>query len=569
MDTKTKIYLIIALVAVALIIVWLMRRNALKAEVEKLAEALNVRFNSIKTVPLAFKLNKAQAMAKRSKETSEQVKEYYERYELAQKRIDEIAELFESFDDAQSLKHHNEALALGKELTAKIDESEAEVKAIDAFLEQFSLKENQQREFSARLKEEYRQLKNWVNDNAPQFSIAYEGVCHRLEKCEELFSSSEEWMYANDYVHAQDDLGAIETSIKELKASLPLIPTYVKDIKGVLPVMLDELERQYALSRQRGIYTEHLKIDEALMEFKSRQNEKQKVLMDGEITGVGEELAALKTSASELLKCLEDENKAYLQLKDLSARFSEKLNELKRVTNYVSIAFAKEKERYSLGNLDEYLNVLDTNIKGYGADYLSLNDSCLSNDEPSSQLLTRFKDLNERLEADLEKIVDYKKKIDKNSSDEERAKNQLMKMQIVLNEVEVKVREYRLPAIASSYNEDLLKGREQIAQIKNLLKEIPLNIDLLNTTLEETISYIYTFYNNVNNVVGMAIMVEDAIVLGNKYRSTHIEVDRDLSKAEFSYLNGEYTKAFRIAISCMESLFPSKADEKLRGSSDV
>lgn len=569
MDTKIKIYLIIALVVLALIIIWIMRQNALKAEVEKLAEELNVRFNSIKTVPLAFKLNKAQAMAKRSKETSEQVKEYYERYELAQKRIDEISELFESFDDAQSLKHHNEALTLAKELTVKLDESEAEVKEINAFLEQFSLKENQQREFSARLKEEYRQLKNWVNENAPQFSIAYEGVCHRLEKCEELFSSSEEWMYANDYTHAQDDLTAIEENIKELKASLPLIPDYVKDIKGVLPVMLDELERQYALTRQRGIYTDHLNIDGDVKNLKTRLNDKQKVLMDGEIDGVGTELIAIKESTSALLSALETENNAFIELKELSGDLNKKLSELKQITNYVSVAFAKEKERYSLGNLDEYLNVLEANTRNYGADYLILNENYLSNSEPASQLFEKFKTLSEQLEVDLQKITDYKKQIDKNSSDEERAKNQLMKMQIVLNEVEVKVREYRLPAIASSYHDDLLKGREKIAQIKALLKEIPLNIDLLNTTLEETISYIYTFYNNVNNVVGMAIMVEDAIVLGNKYRSTHIEVDRDLSKAEFSYLNGEYTKAFRIAISCMESLFPSKADEKLRESSGV
>ena len=69
--------------------------------------------------------------------------------------------------------------------------------------------------------------------------------------------------------------------------------------------------------------------------------------------------------------------------------------------------------------------------------------------------------------------------------------------------------------------------------------------------------------NNVNNIVGMAIMVENAIVFGNKYRSTYPEVDRDLSNAEFSYINGEYTKALTMAISCMETLFPNTANEKI------
>ena len=61
----------------------------------------------------------------------------------------------------------------------------------------------------------------------------------------------------------------------------------------------------------------------------------------------------------------------------------------------------------------------------------------------------------------------------------------------------------------------------------------------------------------------MGIMVENAIVFGNKYRSTYTDIDRELSKAEFQYLNGEYTKALKTAISCMETLFPDNADEKI------
>ena len=85
----------------------------------------------------------------------------------------------------------------------------------------------------------------------------------------------------------------------------------------------------------------------------------------------------------------------------------------------------------------------------------------------------------------------------------------------------------------------------------------------MNKTLDEAIDYIYKLYNNVNNVVGMALMVENAIVFGNKYRSTYPEVDRELSRAEFAYLNGEYTQALTIAIACMENLFPHEADEKI------
>ena len=129
--------------------------------------------------------------------------------------------------------------------------------------------------------------------------------------------------------------------------------------------------------------------------------------------------------------------------------------------------------------------------------------------------------------------------------------------------MEVKIAQYRLPAISTSYQEDLKKGHEYVARIKALLEEIPLNIETLNTTLDEAIDFIYRLYNNVNNVVGMAVMVENAIVFGNKYRSTYPEVDRELSRAEFAYLNGEYTQALKIALSSMKSLFPNGVDDKI------
>ena len=88
-----------------------------------------------------------------------------------------------------------------------------------------------------------------------------------------------------------------------------------------------------------------------------------------------------------------------------------------------------------------------------------------------------------------------------------------------------------------------------------------IDITKLNSFLDEAIDFIYTFYNNVNNIVGMAIMVENAIVFGNKYRSTYPEIDTELSKAEFSYLNGEYTKALTIAITCMENIIPNIKDD--------
>ena len=163
----------------------------------------------------------------------------------------------------------------------------------------------------------------------------------------------------------------------------------------------------------------------------------------------------------------------------------------------------------------------------------------------------------------MKSLYSYKTVIDKSTDGENRARVQLTKLQLVVSEVETKLAEYALPSIDESYKKDLATARDYIARIRTALDQIPINIEELNALLDEAIDFIYKFYNNINNVVGMGIMVENAIVFGNRYRSTYPEIDRELSKAEFQYLNGEYTKALKTAITCMETLFPENADEKI------
>ena len=191
MDDKTMLMAIAALIIAALIIVYLLIRNVRNSNLKKDIAALNVRFNAIKSVPLAFKLNKAQAMARRNEETASAVAEYYSRYEEAEKHIDQIQELMNGVDDAVSSRKYKAAKSALKVIEENIADSEKEVNDIDVFLEQFSKKEEMQREYSAKLKEDYRETKLMVHENSGALSIAYQGIEKKMENIESLFSSSE------------------------------------------------------------------------------------------------------------------------------------------------------------------------------------------------------------------------------------------------------------------------------------------------------------------------------------------------------------------------------------------
>lgn len=560
---KTVSIAIAAGIVLLLIMLIVMIRKGHKKRLKKELDDLYVRFNDVKTVPIAFKLSKAQIMAKRNKDTSESVAEYYRRYEETEKHISELQEQLNDVEDSLNTTSYKEALQSLQAVAENMSDCEKEIKDIDVFLEAFSKKEDEQRDYSVKLKEKYRVVKSTIDKNSQLLSIAYEGFVNKLKECEELFSASEEAMMSSEYGLAQDDLEKIEKILEDIKTNANAVPTLVKDTKGVIPLMLDETKRELALTKQRGVYTDHLQIEERIEEIERSLSSDVKNIMEANTEGVKKNVAHAKDVINELNEILADENKAYRQAKETNDKAYEHLADMEKVENYVRVAYEKDSDRYGLSIVSDTLDQIKENIAVYRQQYTDISADLSAADRPSAALLESADDLYEHIENDKKALYAYKSIIDKSTDGEQRAISQLTKLQLVVCEVEAKLAEYSLPAIDDSYKDDLARAHGYIDRLRSELEIIPIDVDKLNELLAEAIDFIYKFYNNINNVVGMGVMVENAIVFGNRYRSTYPEIDRELSKAEFQYLNGEYTKALKTAITCMETLFPESIDEKI------
>jgi len=563
MNKQILLYVAIGLLAISAIIIVILVNNNKKAKLKKEIDELYTRFNTIKTIPIAFKLNKAQIMAKRNEDVANAVSAYFKKYEESEKHINEIQEAINDLEDEFQAKNYKQVISHLDEIKAKTDACEEEIKDIETFLDDFSRKENDQREFSARLKEEYRLIKNATNQNSQSLSIGLEGIQNRLLECENLFSSSEEWMYGNEYARAQDDLDKIEEILKNLRDNMSHMPSLIKDVKGVLPVMLDEAKREYALTKQRGVYLEHLNVEEKMAKVEKVINEDTKNIIECNVDNVKGRVDDCKDILNTLMEDLATENRSFKETKENSDRALEYIKDLTKVENYVRIAYDKDSARFGLENLQDVLKKQREEIENYQKEYQQICEELASCLKPASNTLDEVLDLLKRIEVDKKEMYAYKTIIDRSNDGESRALSQLVKLQLVISEVETKVQEYRLPTISETYDVDLQKSKDYVKEISNSLAMIPINIEELNTLLDSAIDFVYKFYNNVNNIVGMAIMVENTIVFGNRYRSSFPEIDHELSKAEFQYLNGEYTKALKTAISCMETIFPNNADKQI------
>ena len=524
-----------ALLIIGIAVLLLVRKNH-KKNLKKQVDELYVRFTAIRTIPLAFKLNRAQTMAKRSQELSQSVESYARKYEDVEKQINELQEKLNEAEDSLGTLKYKEALKLLEEVSGQIGECEAAVKEIDDYLEDFSKKENDQREYSSRLKEKYRIVKTTINKNSQLLSISYDGFLTKLSDCEELFSASEESMYASDYLLAQEQLEQIDGILEGIKVDANAVPKLIKDTKGVLPVMLDETSRELALTRQRGVYLGHLGIEDRIKTIETEINEDVKKLMNGDTEGIRDNVHDLKARISTINEELAAENESYVAAKQTNDKVYGHISDLEKVENYVRVAYDKDSARFGLQDLRPLLKQMRENIDKYKNEYASIAGDISASSVPSAQLRDQVEKLDEAIDGDLKQLYSFKSQIDKSTDGETRALSQLVKLQLVVSEVETKLAEYSLPAISETYRDDLQRSRDYIDRIRDITLQIPINIELLNSLLEEAIDFIYKFYNNINNVVGMSVMVENAIVFGNKYRSTFPEIDRELNKAEY-FLN--------------------------------
>ena len=179
-------------------------------------------------------------------------------------------------------------------------------------------------------------------------------------------------------------------------------------------------------------------------------------------------------------------------------------------------------------------------------------------------MLVSLKELRDEIGSIETSLQNMKQKIEIASGDEDRAKKQVVKLQIIMNQIRVKIRRYKLPNISAQYESDMTKADGYIDTLAREMKQIPLNIQVVNTTLQEALDFIYRLYNDVNNVVGTVVMVENTIVFGNRYRSTYADIDSELTRAELAFRNGEYTQALTMAIATIEKIHPGNYENMIR-----
>lgn len=564
---SNSIFWVVIGVIILLILVFVFIKRANKKNARKKLEELEIRYNSLKSIPLSFKLNKSMAIARLNEETMNSVTHSKDNFDLTQSNLKQIAAMLADIEDNISMNKMKTVKADLIDLENTCDLAEKQIDELNAFLDTILEKESSQRAEITKLKDEFRECKQILNDKNSQLSFCWDMIEVKISDIEKQFALFEEWMYASEFEKASSILNTIHEKINELLTVANDFPLLLQEARGFIPNLIDEVVHRYTAESNRRVYLDHLEIKKNTDLITQSLQEDLGLIRAGQIDNINSHLEDYKTRANQLIQQIEREANSFDEVEKNNTKVSNLISDTLQLQDYVSSTYSSIQERYGLGDLGFVVSDNTEEIDELNNLFAKIQEMIKGSNVPSSTILISLKELVQDVELINNKYKTMKEKLDSARADEDRAVNQLLKLQLIINEMQVKIRMNKLPHISSKYEEDLEKANTYVKSIESLLDTNPLDISLLNTTLNEAIDYIYKLYNNVNNLVGMAIMVENTIVFGNKYRSTYPDIDSELTRAELCYRNGEFTQALTIAISTIEKIFPTTYEQLIKENS--
>ena len=136
-------------------------------------------------------------------------------------------------------------------------------------------------------------------------------------------------------------------------------------------------------------------------------------------------------------------------------------------------------ERFGFENWTQRLQEVHERLSVLNDMQRKLEAVIAQNKVPYSTILIAYKELEQSAAAFTNEVGEMKQKLDNACSDEERAKKQLIKLQLIVNEIRVKMSKHRLPSVSQKYEDDLHKGEIMIKDIQVILDNSPLDVKRL------------------------------------------------------------------------------------------
>ena len=548
-------YYFIAIISIAIVLnmIEYFSKKKYKSEIQK----LDIEKNQIIDAPIMTELSKVESLTK--------TKSIKDKYSLWKKEIDDLKkELENSINDmildADFLleqKDFRDYIKKRINIEIKLYEAKEQKERVLGEIKEITLSEERNRVIVTELKTEFRDIIHTFETTKNSFVPIDKVIELQIETIEKRFQDFEIDMEKQDYISANKLVKVLDTLIKHLRTIVDEIPPALVMAENIIPKRLDDMRATYDNMVKKGYQLDYLNVEYNIDEINKKISDIMSRIRVLNLEDVLFELRTILEYTDSVYTDFEREKIARKEYEESITIFKSKVKKINDIMNrlYGKVVDAKynyklsEEQLSSLDDLSNELIILDE-------DFNKLYDATKTTSFPYTRLNKELELLSLKLSKVEEKLQSYIESIGNMQEDEKRAREQLVDMKELLEQSKSKIREYKLPLIPDSYFTELKEGIEAIREVNKELDRKPINIDVLNTRVDTARDLIFKLYNTSNELIKSALLAENAIIYGNRYRTKKQFVDEGLNKAEVLFNKGEYKKSLELTLNTIDIIEP-------------
>lgn len=531
----------------------LMRSKKMNKELEELQREKN----KVIGPEILSELSKVSALVKNEK-IEEKYNNWNLRYDfIKNKDVALINDLLLEADFLLEQKKYKPLMKKVTDIEIKLYEAKTKTEYLVNEIREITLSEEKNRNLITKLKASYRELLQEFERSIETFGTVAKPVELQFEIMERLFQSFEVAMDNNDYDEVSHIVKALDEMINHMKVVIEEVPIVVMMVSDLIPRKEKSVIEMYNKLISLGFTLDYLNVEYNISEINKKISD---IMVRVGVLNLEDVIFELKTfvdyfdnlfndfEREKLIRKVFEENIVQFKSKMLNTKgmVSNFFHQLEEMRGQYDL---KEKEIEELNELHDDLQKIDFDLK-------SLIETIRTNSFPYSRLSKELDILMSKLGKVESSFHDKIRTIGNMKSDEERAREQLEEIKLLLNKSKLKVREYKLPLIPSTY---YIQLKEAGASLKDIIKELnqkPIHIDTLNIRVDTARDLVFKLYASTNEMIKTAIMAEMAMVYGNRYRSTKHLVEDGLSRSEALFMKGEYKKSLELSINTIDLVEP-------------
>ena len=544
-------FFIIAVILVTVVLV-VLKKHQYKVFRNQLIK-LDTEKNIIASTPVMSELEKVEAIVKNDK-MEEKYQNWQKRFEVIKnEKLSVIDDMINELDMAATMKDY-------KEFDSKIAKVEMEVykvkESAEKLLEEIqeiTVSDEKFRSIVTKLKSKYRQLVSEFNNHKEDYDEIAETIELQLETIEKRFLDFEKCMEKNEYDEVKHIVKALDTMIDHMGTVVVEVPNLMLLSKKLIPKRIEEILSTTEEMKQESYNLDYLNIDYNMQEC----NKNVSAILDRiSVLNLDDCMFDLKTILDYLdgiLDSIEKEKLAKKIFKENVTVFDKKIKKTSKVIKDIFKQIDSIRDLYDLKD-DEVKEMEDIKLQleSIRKDYNAMLKDEINVKQPYTSL-TKKLDFLTNLLAELEVNLDETlKKVGSMQDDEIRAREQLDEIRDLLKQCKLTIRSYKLPIIMNNYFVELSEANDAIDEINVELSKKPITIETLNTRVDTARDLALKLYKTTNDMVKTASLAEMAIVYGNRYRSNMKEIDKGLENAEMLYHKGNYKESLETALSVIE-----------------